>query len=42
MPKLEMEDIKGELVTVTLATSYAPVGNAKEHIRHLSQKIWNI
>ncbi len=22
------------LVTVVLATSYAPVGNAKEHIRH--------
>ncbi len=32
--KLEMEDIKGELVTVMLATSYPPVGNAKEHIRH--------
>ena len=32
--KLEMEDIKGKLVTVMLATSYAPVGNAKEHIRH--------
>ncbi len=29
-----MEDIYGELVTVMLATSYAPVGNAKEHIRH--------
>jgi hypothetical protein len=32
--KLEIEDIKRELVTVMLATSYASVGNAKEHIRH--------
>ena len=32
--KLEMEDIKGKPVTVMLETSYAPVGNAKEDIRH--------
>jgi hypothetical protein len=32
--QLEMDDIKGKPVTVMLATSYAPVGNAKEHIRH--------
>ncbi len=31
--KFEMEDIKDELVTVMLATFYAPVGNAKDHIR---------